>query len=79
MCVWVLSHVQVFATPWTVAHQAPLFLGFPGKNTGVVCKWDLPDPGIEPMSLKSPALAGYSSPLVPGSLIKSSLGFIYFF
>ena len=58
MCVWVLSHVQVFATPWTVAHQAPLFLGFPGKNTGVVCKWDLPDPGIEPMSLKSPALAG---------------------
>ena len=24
-----------FATPWTVAHQAPLSMGFPGKNTGV--------------------------------------------
>ena len=27
-CVWVyahfLSHIQLFATPWTVAHQAPL-------------------------------------------------------
>ena len=23
-----LSHVQLFATPWTVAHQAPLFMGF---------------------------------------------------
>ena len=23
-----LSHVQVFATPWTVAHQAPLSMGF---------------------------------------------------
>ena len=25
------------ATPWTEAHQAPLSLGFPGKNTGVGC------------------------------------------
>ena len=24
-----LSHVRLFATPWTVAHQAPLSLGFP--------------------------------------------------
>ena len=24
----VLSHVQLFATPWTVAHQAPLPMGF---------------------------------------------------
>ena len=24
-------------TPWTVAHQAPLSVGFPGKNTGVGC------------------------------------------
>ena len=31
----------------------------PGKNTGVGCHLeDLPDPGIEPLSLKSPALAG---------------------
>ena len=35
---------------------------FPGKNTGVGCHFllggDLPDPGIEPASLVSPALAG---------------------
>ena len=30
----VLSH-SVLSDPWTVAHQAPLFMGFPGKNTGV--------------------------------------------
>ena len=29
------SHVQLFATPWTVAHQAPLSMDSPGKNTGV--------------------------------------------
>ena len=28
-----LSPVQLFATPQTVAHQAPLSMGFPGKNT----------------------------------------------
>ena len=30
-----LSYVWLFATPWTVAHQAPLSMGFPSKNTGV--------------------------------------------
>ena len=33
-----LSHftpVQVFATPWTIAHQAPPQWDSPGKNTGV--------------------------------------------
>ena len=36
---WKLSGclVQLFATPWTVAYQAPPFLGFPGKNTEVGC------------------------------------------
>ena len=33
--VCVFSCVQFFATPWTVAHQAPLQWGFPGKNPGV--------------------------------------------
>ena len=33
----VTSHVQLFATPWTVAHQAPLPKDFPGKNTGGGC------------------------------------------
>ena len=32
-----LSPVQLFATPGTVAHQAPPSMGFSGKNTGVGC------------------------------------------
>ena len=35
MCV--LSCVQLFATPWTVAHQASLSMGFSGKNAGLFC------------------------------------------
>ena len=34
MCVCVLCHVRLFATPWTIVHQAPLSMEFPGKNTG---------------------------------------------
>ena len=33
----VLSRVRLFATPWTVARQAPLSMELPGKNTGVRC------------------------------------------
>ena len=29
---YVLSHIQLFATPWTVAHQAPLSVGFPRQE-----------------------------------------------
>ena len=32
-----MSVVSDSATPWTVAHQAPLSMGFPGRNTGVGC------------------------------------------
>ena len=32
-----LSCVQLLATPWTTAYQAPPSMGFPGKNTGVGC------------------------------------------
>ena len=49
------------ATPWTVAHQAPLSLEFSRQErwNGVPCpsSGDLPDPGIKPMSPVSPALA----------------------
>ena len=64
-CYAVLSHlscVHLFATLWTVAHQAPLSMGFSRQEywSGLPCPppGDLPDPGIEPMSLTSPALAG---------------------
>ena len=54
-----LSHVRLFATPWTVAHQAPLSVGFPKQEywNGLLFSppGDLLYPGIEHMS---PALAG---------------------
>ena len=64
-----LSHVQLFATPWTVAHQVPLSMeywnssrqeywsGPPSPSPG-----DLPDPGIEP---GTPALQADSLPSEP--------------
>ena len=51
-----LSCVLLFETPWTVAHQAPLsmgisiheyWIGLPRPSPG-----NLPDPGIEPVSLR---------------------------
>jgi len=48
-----------FATPWTVAGQAPLSMGFPRREycsrLSFPSPGDLPDPGIE---LASPTLAG---------------------
>ena len=32
MCAWVLSCVQLFVTSWTIAHQVPLFMGFPRQE-----------------------------------------------
>ena len=47
-----LSRVQLFATPWTVAHQAPLSMGFPRqgywRGLPFPSPRDLPDPGIRP-------------------------------
>ena len=47
-----LSHVKLFATPWTVAHQDPMSLGFSRQEywTGLPCPppGDPPNPGIEP-------------------------------
>ena len=61
-----LSHVQLFATPWSVAYQAPQFMeffrqeywsGLPFPSPG-----DLPDPGIEPVSPEFQADALLSEP-----------------
>ena len=60
-CV-LLSHVQVFATLWTVAQQAPQSMGFSRQEYWSGLSYlppeDLLDPGIKPASLTSPALAG---------------------
>ena len=53
MCV--LSHVGLFAAPWTVACQAPLVHGIFWSGLPLPSPGDLPDPGIKPAS---PALAG---------------------
>ena len=56
------SHVQLYATLWTVAHQAPLSMGFFRQEywSGFPClsPGDLPNQGIKPTSLMSPALGG---------------------
>ena len=55
------------ATLWTVAHQASLELSRPEYWIGLPfpTPGDFPDPGIEPVSLVSPALADGSLPLGP--------------
>ena len=69
-----LSHFQLFETPWTVAYQAPLSLGFPRQEywsglpfppTG-----DLPDSGIEP---GSPALQADSLPSEPSGKLSFNI------
>ena len=53
LCMWVLSHFWLFVTPWTVACQAPLSIGFSRQDSD----WhffppgDLPNPAIKPTSL----------------------------
>ena len=66
--LWLTGHVRLFATLWTLAHQAPLSMAFsrqeywsglPFPSSG-----DLPDPGIElATSAVSPALQADSFPL----------------
>ena len=50
------------AMPWTIAHRAPLSMRFSRQEywSGLLCTppGDLPNPGIEPASLTSLALAG---------------------
>ena len=58
------SRVRLFVTPRTVARQAPLSMGFSRQGYWRRLPFppagDLPDPGLEPTSLTSPALAGGS-------------------
>ena len=51
MCAQSLGHIQLFATPWTVAPEVFLSKGFSSPG-------DFPDPGIKPKCLMSPVLAG---------------------
>ena len=57
-----ISHVQLFATVWTVARQVPLSMAFSRQEyySGLLCPspGDLLDPGVEPTYLTYPALEG---------------------
>ena len=59
-CAYTLSHGWLFVTPQTVVCQAPLSMGFSRQEhwSGLPfpSPWDLPDPGIEPVSPVSLAL-----------------------
>ena len=58
-----LTHVQLFATPWTLAHQAPQSMRFSRQGywsgSPFPSLGDLPNPGIAP---GSPALQADSLP-----------------
>ena len=62
MCAKSLQSCLTFCNPMNCSLPNSSVCGdSPGKNTAVGCHallQDLPDPGIEPVSLRSPALAG---------------------
>ena len=75
VCARTHCHVQLFVIAWTVAHQAPLSLGFSRQEywSGLqfLSPRDLPDPGIKPMSLASlSSVGGFFTTVPPG---KSSI------
>ena len=66
-----LCSIQLFATPWNVACQTPLSMEFSSQECWSGLPFppsrDLPNPGIRPKSLVSPALAsGFFTTVPPG-------------
>ena len=62
VCMKSVQSCPTLATPWAVVHQTPLSMGFFRQEyqNGLPCPapGDFPNPGIEPTSLPSPAMAG---------------------
>ena len=73
------SHARLCMTPWTAALQAPLSMGFSRQEYWSGMPYpppgDLPDPGIEPALLMSPALTVglFTTSATWGSLFSTSL------
>ena len=70
MCAKSFQPCPTLCDPWPIARQAPLSIGFSKQEYRNALSFppprDLPNPGIEPISLKSPALVKAGSlPLVP--------------
>ena len=76
------SHVRLFATPWTVALQAPLSMGFSRQECWSGLPFppprDLLHPGTEPTSLAYPALTGgfFTTSATWETLFKEYLGLL---
>ena len=75
-----LSCVRLFATLWTVAHQAPPSMGFSRQEywSGLPfpSPGDLPNPGIKP---RSPALQADSLTSEPPGNLKNKRTNVYLF
>ena len=74
LCARELSCFQLFATPWTITHQAPLSMEVSRQEywSGLAfpTPGDLPNPGIESVTLASSVLAGgFFTTVPPGKLI----------
>ena len=85
-CAYVqsLSRVRLFVTPWTVALQPLLFMGFSRQEYWGRLPFpppgDLPDPGVAPTSPVSPALVGrFFTTEPPGKLIGTLLKYLNVF
>ena len=71
VCVCVCAQLCLFATPWTVGHQAPLSMEFSRlqyrSGLSFPTLGDLPNPGLEPECLESPSLASrFFTTMAPG-------------
>ena len=79
--VQLFSCVQLFVTPWTVAHHVPLSVGFSRQEYWSALPFpspgDLPDPGIEPRSPTLQADSLQSKP--PGNSVMKLLTNTSFF
>ena len=71
------SHIQLCATPQTVAHQAPLTMGSPSQEYWSGLPFpppeDIPDPGIEHISLTLQGILCCCAPGKPGGLLTGVL------
>ena len=68
VCAQLLSHVQLFATSWTIVGQASFSMEFSRQESWSWLPFpttDLPDPGMKPVFLVSPELAGRLFTTVP--------------
>ena len=81
VCAQSLSHVQLFATTWTVTHQAPLSTEFSRQEHWSGLSFsiprDLPDQGIKFKCLASPTLSGrFFTTVPPGKPLALNLIFM---